>query len=100
MAKQKKPSLKDVSSFLKKQPHTFVEIKNPGIEKSENLASSGSLSVQDLTHLINSSNTHNTKGELLIDLIINTLDSEENQSPEEIMLVNTAYFLKYSLSKK
>ncbi|MEM7548371.1 MAG: hypothetical protein AAF363_01755 [Bacteroidota bacterium] len=100
MTKKSKPSLKDVSSFLKKQPHTLTEVKRPeeGLSGTKKTSSLKDTEVSDqVLKLVNSLNTD--KGDLLIKVIIEALENEPDPTAEEIMLLNTAYFLNYSRSK-
>lgn len=111
---KKKNTLKDLDEFLKQQAATFVEPEKlsekveqtptpkapptPVVESRVEQASptkkevSADKILNDLTTLAEK-NGHSFRKEFY-DLIIKTLESQGHASPEDMMLINTALYLK------
>ena len=105
---KKKNTLKDLDEFLKQQAASLVspeklseKIEEPVVAVHKPVASevaqvatevSAQTILKDLKVL--ASKEGNAFRGKLYDLIINSLESDNNQSPEDMMLINTALYLK------
>jgi hypothetical protein len=97
MAKKSKTTLKDVSKFLKTKPSTLVDIKKPELQETEGEDSELS-TIEELEYaLIQVSEKQGVPvGNLLLDLCEKTLEDSENLSADELLLLNTIIYLKYT----
>ena len=98
MAKKTKTTLKDVSDFLQQKPSTLVQVKKPQITKKDLLSEEVPGTEEDLLELIHSfiQNNGADRYELVLNLVENILGQEqvENNSVDEIMLLNTIAYLR------
>ncbi|HTJ48509.1 MAG TPA: hypothetical protein VL443_03565 [Cyclobacteriaceae bacterium] len=106
---KKKNTLKDLDEFLKQQAASLVspeklseKIEEPVVAVHKPVAAevaqpvttevSAQTILKDLKVL--ASKEGNAFRSKLYDLIISSLESDNNQSPEDMMLINTALYLK------
>jgi hypothetical protein len=105
---KKKNTLKDLDEFLKQQAASLVspeklseKIEEPAAAAHKPVVSevmqvatevSAQTILKDLKVL--ASKEGNAFRSKLYDLIISSLESDHNQSPEDMMLINTALYLK------
>lgn len=102
---KKKNTLQDLNDFLKQQAAALVSPdklgekfpESPEAKSIEPVAVSNEISAEKILHDLKllSEKEGSQFRKKLYDLIVHSLEGHKNTSPEDMMLINTALYLKY-----